>query len=80
MNAGQTGRRKSNNYHDLLHPTIVLVLDADKDKVYKTNATEQQIVWALGPLNSNFEAAKHFPAPRGRISGMAVLCDLVVII
>ena len=40
-----------------------------RDKVYRTNGTPQQIVWAIGPLNSKDEAAKHYNPPLGRISG-----------
>ena len=44
-------------------------LDTAKDKVYKTDGTEQQVVWAIGPLNTNKETAKHYAPPQGRING-----------
>lgn len=43
--------------------------DTSRDKIYKVDGTPQQIIWAIGPLNSKDEAAKHYPAPAGRISG-----------
>ena len=41
--------------------------DDARDKDYKTDGTAQQIVWAIGPLNTNDEAAKHYVGA-GRIS------------
>ena len=34
-----------------------------------TDGTEQQVVWAIGPLNTNKETAKHYAPPQGRING-----------
>ncbi|XP_067928629.1 protein Skeletor, isoforms B/C-like [Watersipora subatra] len=35
-----------------------------KDKEYMTDGTEQQVVWAVGPLNTKKEAAKHYTNAR----------------
>ena len=43
-----------------------------KDKQYKTDGTEQQIVWSIGPINSLDQAAKHH-ALNGRITGARTL-------
>ena len=38
--------------------------DGNVDKEYKADGTKQQIVWAIGPLNTKDEAAKHYANAR----------------
>ena len=46
---------------------------SNKDKAYRTDGVSQQIVWAIGPLNSVDQAAKHYTvAAGGRISGLVL--------
>ncbi|XP_067928652.1 protein Skeletor, isoforms B/C-like [Watersipora subatra] len=44
----------------------LITADSQNDKEYKTDGTAQQIVWAIGPLNTNGDTAKHYTG--GRIS------------
>ena len=42
-----------------------------RDRKYRTDGMPQQIVWAIGPLNSAGGAAKHYAASAGgRISSV----------
>ncbi|KAF6018950.1 hypothetical protein EB796_022771 [Bugula neritina] len=36
----------------------------NKDKVFKVDGSQQTIVWAIGPLNTKMEAAKHYNGKR----------------
>ena len=47
-----------------------ILAEIDNDKVYKTDGP-QQIVWSIGPLNTNDEAGKHYSD--GRITGINTL-------
>lgn len=43
---------------------VVLIVDSTKDIAFKLDGTPQQIVWAIGPLNTNDDAAKHYVGAR----------------
>ena len=44
--------------------------DEVNDKVYKTDGSAQQTVWVIGPLNTQGEAARHYP--KEHITGMFI--------
>ena len=52
-----------------------ILAENDYDKVYKTDGP-QQIVWSIGPLNTNDEAGKHYSD--GRITGINTLIQVSI--